>query len=438
MNHKTVIISLIIIAAIALVSCEDGEADDGEKVQLTGFCFDGALGSVIPIGGATIIVDTGAEDLIIATSEEDGTFEVSVPIDTPGDVTAVAKDRMANTYAQIYPGDEAMPLAFNMKYAKGHFYDTENITVEGEITNAPFGSIVVIYGGQGTFGTSNYNPTIELGASDTAPFTFDAVLWSDRQTLTYTAVALSNMGVPEAVEVFEVDITASDNVVIDFSEDALDEIIISINRPNLDGAPLAQLGMCCPKALTHISNATVEAGGGTQFALTGQSRTQVLMDSTIETTVPFRYFPGSTNMVFVKVGDHMFWPSSTSSEATPHATASVAVDENTTSLSVVVLDSPAIPNKNDFAPGGSVAWDPIEGASEYIFYPGRSWVIHSRDPNFSFPRFPDDFDQSLISLFGTWTAASRSTESTWADVVINWDTVANVKTSYTLGGSVSW
>ena len=407
------------------------DTDTSGMVELSGVCIDDTFATVAPVQDATISVDTGVGEPLVTQSDADGTFSILVPEDTPVTVTAAAADRWALTYAGIIPANEPSPLAFWMIYRDMAMYSPQPVTVGGNINGAPEDSVVSVYGSEQE---GNYNATID--STDPIPFSFNAKIWTDEDTLTYTAIAFDPADYTMLdVTVFDVDLNSPDTTEITFTGDPLSSIEITSNRPVLDDTLLPNVDQNYGHlAGTTYLGETYQDVHGT-MAITGFSSVTTVDDDTITVTVPFKPIAGFTNVVRNIFSEDLTDPGE------PMTIAMTALESGDTTLNVDVLDSPVVADKITFEPGATLTWDTVEGATDYqlLAITGNvpAWWIITRNPEVTFPKFPTDFDESLINLGGGWMARGRDFSGyTWSDTELVF--VNDIRVSSTSGGQTSW
>jgi len=119
------------------------------------------------------------------------------------------------------------------------------------------------------------------------------------------------------------------------------------------------------------------------------------------------------------------------------AYALVPFDADDDELTVEVLDSPDLQGQDQFGPGTTLSWPPIEGAEYYSLYidDGSSfaWYIGTEESEITFPTFPDGFDTSiLLDSDGGFTVRANYYEEIEGENGIDYD----YKVSGTIGGTV--
>jgi hypothetical protein len=362
-----------------------------ESVVLT--TLDGVLTDPLaedgPLDEAWVIVDT-SEELITARTGADGSFAIAdLPGNAPITVTFVAEGRMALTYQDMVLLDADLPLEIgSLVLLDEGAYEHDTWSVSGTISGAPQGAYLMLYGENEYFGY------LTVDSADPVPYGFDAEVEGDSYTFTVMGIASDGYtALGGAIA------TVEESGTVDLAlSDALASLEVTTNRPTLDGEVLEELDLeyCSSLGMTHPTEAWGSVTGWTDAC--SETADGFALDLT--------WFP--TNLedrLDLYLADDL----ETSHTA---AWASVVVSDGEESLHVDLLDAPLLHGTGDFTPGTAVAWDPVDGVTDHLFSvdDGESitWYILPIDGRTEarFPRFPDDFDEDLITGAG-WTVRAR-------------------------------
>lgn len=339
------------------------------------------------VDGAWVIVDDGV-DLISARTGGDGTFSIpDVPAGVPLSLTFAAEGRTALTAQQVVlaEGDEPMVIDSLVSRDPADFAG-DPLDIDGTLTGAPVGSYVMLYG------ENAYLGYVQVPDDAPVPFSVEATRERDMDTYTLSAVAVTVVGQDYTVEAVGVATVADgESPEIPLSTDLVDLEILT-NRPTLDGDPVEDLE---PAYCINLASTTPAA---TSQAVLGWNQRCESTDSGFSLLV--RGLLPDPSWVGVYLGEDI--------EAGDLAYGVLPVSPGTTSLSVDLLDSPALSTRGEFAPGTPVSWTPPEGDLDVHMTvtdaDGYAWFLFSYgDPTLTFPRLPDEFDPSLLTgAEATW------------------------------------
>jgi len=375
----------ILLLAVLVFGCK---SEPAVLATLDGTLFD-PLDDDAPLDDAWVLVDSG-EELIAARTGADGAFAVpDLPAEEPITVTFAAEGRRALTYQDLVLADADLPLEIgSLVRLDDRAYAHDTWSVSGTISGAPRGAYLLLYGENEYFGY------LSVDSGDPMPYAFDLAVYGDRYTYTVMAVAADGV---TALGAAVATVEGPDTVDLVLS-DALASLEVTTNRPTLDGEPLDALdmGYCASLGMTHPTEAWGSVTGWTDACST----------TTDGFALDLTWFPTDLeDRVDLYLAEDL-------EQSHAAAWASVVVPDDEEALHVDLLDAPHLGFTGDFSPGTTVTWDPVAGVTDYLFSVDDgttiTWYLLPIDGRTEarFPRFPDDFDTSLITG-DAWTVRAR-------------------------------
>jgi hypothetical protein len=407
----------------ASTGCPTADDDDaGARIDLEGVVIDRNLDDA-PVADAWIVLDTG-DELITARSGGDGSFLIpEVPSSAPVTLTVAGEERRATTYLGRILADEELPLELGCEYRETSYYDLPMILISGTFTGAPQGSYV-IFSGEGVL-SYDYIPV-----ESTAPtaFQFEAEIGAGDAEYFFVGLAFDGTtGEALAAAAVTVDVADEVDVDVELTHDDPTAMTVSASQPLLDGEPLTALDE------TYTSSLGMVYAGEGFGGFVGWTRGWTATDDGFDLDVSYVPIDDHPARINVYLAEDL-------STAGAFAYGSIPFEPGATELDLELMDSPVLDGGGDFGPGGTVAWEPIEGATDYLLYAldgdVLAWWFLADSPTFTFPRMPDDFDTSIIlDDSADWTArAYQRTE----DAEGGTDTTQPYLVSETPGGEISF
>ena len=416
---------------LAMVGCEPGTGtsadddddtampdDDDDTLDLEGQVVDPYLDGS-GVSDAWIIVDTGTE-VISTRSGADGTFAIpALPAESPVSLTFSGEDRQALTYPDAILAEYELPLQVSLPYRSTTYYDLDTMRVSGTVQGAPVGAWVLISAPN----LSDY-PYYPVESDAPVAFEFEVTVFGD-ESLPLSVIAQDGTtGELLAVGAAEVPVGEDAEVDVELEAAAPTDLTVSVNQPVLDGEPLAQLDM------TYQSSLGLVYLGG-YGPLSGWTRYWSQSVDGFELVVDHVPVEGYTPHIGVYLVEDFEVESD-------FAYALVPFDPADEELAVEVLDSPDLQGQDQFGPGTTLSWEPIEGAEYYSMYivDGGSiaWYIGTEETQIAFPTLPDGFDASiLLDSEADFTVRANAYEETDGENGIEYD----YKISGTVGGTAT-
>ncbi len=423
---RTTLIGLLTLILLICCGCEnsgtmpndDDDDDTTSVIDLEGTVVDPYLGGA-GVGDAWILVDTGTEQFSARTAA-DGTFLVpDVPDTTPIVLTVAGEDRQAVTWSGLVLADTELPFELSCTYRATSYYDFPTMRVTVEVTDAPVGSWVFVTGD----GLYDY-PYAQVMDEAAVELDFEVTLY-DPELTTYTISALVQDGTTgELVGAGATTVDVADEVTaaIDADDASPAELDVTVNQPLLAGEPLTDLDTDYMSSLGLVYLDDGALAGWTRHWSHGEGGFDLLVDH-----VPVE---GHVHHLGLYLAEDL-------STADEFAYAQVPFAPGTTDLAVEVLDSPA-PDGDEFTPGTTLTWAPVDGAETYGLYVadevGVAWWISTPDPELSFPALPEGFDSTIIMESGTWALRAQYHDAVEGEN----GTETTYKVSETAGGDASF
>ena len=399
MNRPSALLATIAIL-LGAAGCPTADDDDdvaGSLIDLEGTVIDRTLDDA-PVSDAWILVDTG-DELISARSASDWTFLIpAVPSATGITLTVAGEDRRATTYLDRILDDEDLPLELPCEYRDSTYYDVPIVVVSGTFTGAPVGTYVY-FSGEGVLSYDYFY----VESTDPTEFQFEAQIPADEEEYFFTGLAFDGQtGAAMGAAAVTMEVEAQVDVEVEFVYDEPTTLTISASQPLLNGAPLTTLDP------TYTSSLGMVYAGEGYGSFVGWTMDWDATDDGFDLYAS--YVPIEDHDAYVTV----YLAEDLTSTAEGFSYALVPFEPGATELDVEMMDSPDIGDASSFGDGTTLSWDPVDGATDYTLYAIDDgelvWWFLADEPSFTFPRFPDGFDASIILPDGdaTWTA--RATE----------------------------
>ncbi len=396
---------LALLAALCLTACPGpgDTADSGgpaELVDVWGVVTDPYL-ALAPVDGAWVLLDTGTEQIAVRTGA-DGSFSVpGVPGDRPVSVTVALEDHMAVSYTDLLLGQATMPLDLRTHARDLGSYATETMNISGTVSGAPVGSYVMFFGPTDADLGTSYLDYVQVSTED--PVDYDLEVELVMPDVDYAISAMAFDGDSWLVQAAAAGtVTWGGSETLDFTLDpeALQDLAVSVPPPLLDGASIPGIDpdYCSSMAVTQL--------GESMATTTGYNRG--CDDSGVSLALDVGWVPvdGFTDRLQLYLFDDY--------TTGTYAFGSLPIPDGAESLDVTLLDSPILEHHEELGQGGSVGWELVDGATRYMLYGYDNdgllaWYLYpgGDEPSFTFPRFPADFDSTLILEDGDWAVISR-------------------------------
>jgi len=399
------------------VADDDVADDDVATLDLEGQVVDPYLDGA-GVSDAWIIVDTG-DEVISTRSGADGTFAIpAVPSETPVSLTFAGEDRQALTYPDSILAEYELPLEISLPYRSSTYYDFDSMWIRGEISGAPTGSWVMISA------PNLYDyPYYYVETDAPVAFEFEVTIY-DEETLPFSVIAQDGTtGELLAAGAAEVPTSEDAEVDVELTDAAPTDITVTVNQPVLNGETLTQLDMTYQSSLGLVYL-------GAYGPLAGWTRHWSQSTDVFELVVDHVPVDGFTPHLGVYLVESF-------EVACDFAYALVPFDPEEDELAVEVLDSPDLQGQDQFGPGATLSWEPIDGAEYYGMYidDGGSvaWYIGTEETEIAFPTLPDGFDSSiLLDSTGSFTVRANAYEESEGENGPEYD----YRISGTIGGTV--
>jgi len=393
MKRATTLIATLglLLGAAGCPTADDD--DDGTFTDVEGVVIDRNLDDA-PVSDAWILLDTG-DELISVRSGSDGTFLIpAVPSDARVTLTVAGEDRRATTYLERALADEDMPVELPCEYRDATYYDVPIVVVSGTFTGAPVGTYVY-FSGEGVMSYDYFY----VESADPTEFQFEAQIPEGDDEYFFAGLAFDGQtGAAMAAAATTVTVGAQIDADVEFTYDEPATLTMSASQPVLNGDPLTTLD---PNYTSSLG--MVYAGEG--------------YGSFVGWTMDWEATEDGFDLhaTYVPIEDHdayatLYLAEDLTTTAGGFSYALVPFEPGATELDVQMMDSPEIGDSPAFGDGTTIAWDPVEGATDYTMYAVDDdelvWWFLAEEPSFTFPRFPEGFDISIILPDGdaTWTA----------------------------------
>lgn len=420
---------ILVALSLALAGCEPGSgtsaddddiADDDvaeETLDLEGQVVDPYLDGA-GVSDAWIIVDTGAE-VISTRSGADGTFAIpALPAESPVSLSFMGEDRQALTYPDSILSEYELPLQISLPYRSTTYYDFETMWIHGSISGAPEGSWVLI--SESSLSEYPYY-YVETGAP--VDFEIEVTVFAE-ETVSFSVVAQDGTtGELLAAGAAEVPVGEDADVDVDLAGTQPSELTVTVNQPVLNGEPLTQLDMTYQSSLGLVYlGGNGPLSGWTRHWSQSVDGFELLVDH-----VPVEGFTPHAGVYLVESFE----------VESDFAYALVPFDPEDDELTVEVLDSPDLQGQDQFGPGTTLSWAPIEGAEYYSMYAvdggSVAWYIGTDGTEITFPSLPDEFDMSiLLDSEADFTVRANAYDEIEGENGLEYD----YKISGTVGGTV--
>ncbi len=384
--HPALPASLILL----LSACGPASTDDSvQPIDLSIEVVDPVNGEPVP--DAWLAFDLG-DELLSARSGADGSvFLPGLPGDAVLDVTIAAPGYTAVSFGEVELAQTELPWSLGLSLMDSADYDGRWVTVSGTIQGAPAGSWVLLYGAR------DYHDYVQGAGEEPVPFSFQAPLYGDEDSYTFSAVAIDDDYALQGVTVATALEDDAEDLVLIMEDGTLGSLQVEASVPMLNGRPAS-----APPAdwcMQVLSTAPAEASG----AVTGWNASCEQSGDGFLFTADFQPLEDMQQVATVYLTDD--WE-----DFGNFSWAQVPVDGD--SVTVAMLDTPVLDAATSFEPGASIGWQPAEGASSTMAYVQQGddipWLIYpGRDDGMDYPRLPEDFDSSLLPDSGSWTLYAR-------------------------------
>ena len=413
-------IAALWMAPALMLACQGdlgvNDDDDTSTMDFEGTIMDTVV--ELPVSDAWIIVDTG-EELISARSGGDGTFSIpDLPADDPIILTVAGEDRTALTNLEFVLSEREAPIELTLNYRSADYYDLHRVTVSGTALGVPQGHGVLLSGEgmleyeylyQEDTGDIGFEFDVERIDLD-EPFLFTGLVYNQESRIVTAGAAEVDLNDPTV----EIDLDGGSAAV---------ELTVSSPSVLLDGEPLEELDdeYTTSLCLVYLNDSRgaytgwTESWEGDEDGFTYNAR-----------FAPVAGYPA--RMAIYLSDDLVDGPTmSYTSEPLPEGVYDVTIDP---------LDSPQLSTHEEFGPGVTVSWDPIEGSNSQTLYvlddDEVSWWIVTEGNEITFPTLPDGFDTTLLLDSGEWRVRARY----WEEVDGEMDPDGPYRLAETLGGEL--
>ena len=396
---------LALLASLFLVACPgpSDTADSGgpaELVDVWGVVSDPYL-ALAPVDGAWVLLDTGAEQIGVRTGA-DGSFSVpGVPGDRPVSVTVALDGHMAVTYTDLLLTETTMPLDLRTYARDLGSYATETMGISGTVSGAPVGSYVMFFGPNDGPQDGTYIDYVQVSSADPVEYELEVELVAPDVDYALSALAFDgDSWVVLGAAAGTVTWGGSEGLDLAMDPEALQDLAVSVASPSLDGVPISAIpeDYCSSMAITQL--------GESMATTTGYNRGCDGSGASFALDLGWVPVDGFTDRLQLYLFDDL--------ATGTYAFGSLPIPAGAASMDVVLLDSPILEHHEELGQGGSVGWEPVEGATSYMLYGYDSdgllaWNLYTGndEPSFTFPTFPADFDSSAILEDGDWAVISR-------------------------------
>ena len=393
------------LALLMLTGCP-GPADSADSggpavfVDLWGAVTDPYL-ALAPVDGAWVLLDLGDEQVALRTGS-DGSFSMpGVPGDVPISITVAAEDHMAVTYADLRLADATMPLDLRTHLRDIGSYATESMTISGTVSGAPVGSYVMFFGPSDADLDGSYLDYVQVGSTDPVAFEVRPELVLPGSDYALSALAFDGSSwVVQAAAAGAVAWGGSETLDFALDPGALQDLAVTVPSPSLDGGAVTALDAdyCESLAVTQL--------GESMSTTTGYNRSCDGDASGFELDLGWVPVDGFTDRIQLYLFDDL--------SIGTYAFGSLPIPSGAASMQISLLDSPLLDHHDDLGQGGEIGWEPVEGATSAMLYGydadgSLAWYLYpgTDRASFTFPRFPADFDPTVILEGGSWAVISR-------------------------------
>ena len=382
------------LAPTLLLACQGDlgvdDDDDTGLLDLEGTVMDSVVD--LPVSDAWIIVDTG-DELISARSGGDGTFSIpALPADEPIILTLAGDDRTARTNLDFVVSELELPFEPTLNYRSSDYYDLNRVTVTGNAVGVPNGHGVLISGD----GMLEYEYLYQEGEGPIF-FEFDVERLDLDEPFVFTGLVYNQQAEIVTAGAAEVDLN-DPSVEIEFGDTAPLELTVNAPSVLLDGEPLTELD---DEYATSLCTVFLGESWG---AYTGWNASWEGDENGFTYHASYVPLEGYQTRAAIYLSDDLM-------DGPNLSYANEPLEEGATELTAAPLDSPLLSTHEDFAPGVSVSWDPIEGANGQTLYviddDEVSWWIFTEGNEVAFPQLPDGFDTTLLLEDGEWRGRAR-------------------------------
>ncbi len=397
-----------LLACFVLAGCPSPAVDSGdtdslpETVDLEGVVTDPYQYDAA-VDGAWVLLDLGDEQLALRTGS-DGSFSMpGLPADQPVTITVAAEDHLAVTYDGVMLGEAEMPLELATHLRDLDSYATETTTITGVVSGAPVGSYVFLFGPTDEAITDSYLG-YGLATVEDEPVTVEIepqlVLPDDDYVVGVLAFDSDSWDVVAAGSA-TVSWGGEASFELELEPEAMHDLTVTTNRPLLDGQALGSVDpdLCHSLAIAHL--------GESMSTTTGYNRSCDEDDAGWILDVGWMPSDGYTDrlQLYLLTGD----------DFDAYAYGSVPIPEGAAELEVTLLDSPVPDHRDTVGQGDVISWQPVDGAGGTMLYGydgdgSLAWYLYADEDasSITVPRFPVDFDPTIIVDGGSWAVISRT------------------------------
>jgi hypothetical protein len=369
-------------------------------VDLWGTVSDPYL-ALTPVDGAWVLLDLGDEQLGVR-SGADGSFSIpGLPADQPVALTVALEDHMAVSYTGLLLGELEMPLDLRTHARDPDSYATETMTISGTVSGAPAGSYVMFFGPTDADLDTSYLDYVQVSPDQSVAYELrpELVLPGDDYVLSALAYDASSWEVV-ASSAGTVSWGGSESLDFVLDPDALQSLGVVAVPPYLDGQQVAAIPeeYCSSIAITHL--------GESMSTTTGYNLNCEAGAANFDLTIGWVPVDGYTDRLQLYLFDDI--------STGTYAYGSLPIPDGATSMDAILLDSPILSTHDEMSQGSTLSWEPIDDVTGYMLYGydgdgSLAWYLYPGDDStsFEFPRFPADFDTSIILEDGDWAVISR-------------------------------